>query len=72
MKVISIVELQRNPGKALEEVPVLITKHKKKWRIVTGVNVDQSTYNSSINKTPIKSNLCPHGSPFGLCKKGCK
>ena len=70
MKIISIVELQRNPGKALEEVPVLITKHKKKWRIVTGVNVDQSTYKTPAVK-PI-SNLCEHGSMKGLCRKGCK
>lgn len=54
MKNISIVELQRNPGKALEEVPVLITKHGKKWRMVTGVNVDSSTYNTSVIK-PIKT-----------------
>ena len=57
MKTISIYELQRNPGKALEEVPVLITNHGKKWRIVTGTNIDESTYNKPATK-PI-SNFHP-------------
>lgn len=70
MKTISIYDLQRNPSKALEELPVTITRYGKKWRLVTGLNIDNVTLNKPATK--LVSNLCEHGFMKGLCKKGCK
>lgn len=70
MKTISIYDLQRNPAKALEELPVTITRYGKKWRLVTGLNIDNVTLNKPATK-PIDSR-CKHGFAFGLCKFGCK
>lgn len=78
MKTISIYDLQRNPAKALEELPVTITRYGKKWRLVTGLNIDNVTLNKPATKLSEEFNefhkLCPHGSPIGsgLCRKGCK
>ena len=80
MKYYSVSYTQIHFTTLLRDLPFTITRYGKPIATVMGKNVavrldDKRLKENQVTVKPSESrvfNLCPHGSPLGLCKKGCK